>query len=149
MYTIPTKDQHALHVEGNIMFNAFAGKQINVVPTLSSQYQVVYLLVTSLTGAREISLMMFNAPGVNFALMNPVTYGDSTVFCVSVRVSSGSLHQLWHWLLVSSNDTLLECGTVGLALDGGTFLWLRDPATITQGQLVAPRTRLVSPVSIC
>ena len=109
------------------------GKQINVVPTLSSQHQLVCLLASSQTGAREISLMMFNAPGVNFALMNPVTYGDSSVFCVSVRVSSGSLHQLWHWLLVTSHNTLLACGMIGLALYGGTFLWLRDPAIISQG----------------
>lgn len=111
------------------------GKQVNVVSSSQScQYQVVCLLVSSQTGAREISHMMFNAPGVNFALVNPVMYGDLSAYCVSVRVLSGSLHQLWHWLVTSSRDALLACGLVGLTLHGGTFLWFRDPTTITNGQ---------------
>lgn len=74
--------------------------------------------------------MMFNAPGVNFALVNPVMYGNSQAYCVSLRVASDSLHQLWHWLVSSSQEALLAHGLMAVALKGGTFLWLRDPSII-------------------
>ena len=49
--------------------------------------------------------MMFNAPGVNFALVNPVMYGDLSAYCVSVRVLSGSLHQL----VALAGDLITRC----------------------------------------
>lgn len=125
------------HLVYDIMSDPHAGKQISVVPTSPSQscqHQVVCLLVSSQEGARNISHMMFNAPGVNFALVNPVMYGNSPIFCISIRVSSDSLHQLWCWLLSSSQEVLLAYGLVALALGGGTLLWLKDPSTITSGQ---------------
>ena len=109
----------------------YSGKQIHVAPASkseSNEHQVLCLLVSNQAGAREISHMMFNAPGVNFALVNPATYSGCTVFGVSIRVESGSLRRLWHWLF-SSQDTLLACGLLGFALHGGTFLWLGDPTT--------------------
>ena len=102
---------------------------------LSSHHRVVCLLVSSQAGAQDMSHMMFNAPGVNFVLVNPVMHDKASTSCVSLRVLSGKLNQLWRWLLVSSRDALLSRGLIGLALHGGTFLWLRDPSTNTHGQL--------------
>ena len=79
--------------------------------------------------------MIFNAPGVNFALVNSATYGEASVYSVLLRVSSSSLRELWHWLLATSREALLSSGLLGLALHGDIFLWLRDPATVlTTGQ---------------
>ena len=118
-----------------VMF--YAGNQIDVASMSSGhpcQYRVLCLLVSSQAGARDISHMMFDAPGVNFALVNSATYEKSATHCVSLRVSVESLPELWNWLLVTSRDSLLSSGLVGLALHGGgTFLWLRDPTSLCPG----------------
>jgi hypothetical protein len=94
------------------------------------QHKEVCLLVSSQAGARDVSHMIFNAPGVNFALVNSATYGEASVYSVLLRVSSSSLRELWHWLLATSREALLSSGLLGLALHGDIFLWLRDPATV-------------------
>ena len=79
--------------------------------------------------------MMFGAPGgVNFALVNPVTYQEAPAYSVLLRVSSAGLGELWHWLLTSSLAALLSSGVVGLSIGGRFFLWLRDPTTLTPGR---------------
>lgn len=117
--------------------NLHAGRQIKVdmLPSSPScQYQVLCLLVSGQSGARDISHMMFNAPGVNFALVNPVIYDNTPAYCVSLRVSSSSFRQLWRWLLASSRDALMSCGLTGVALQDSTFLWLQDPASLAHSQ---------------
>lgn len=107
------------------------------VPSNSSQHQFkeVCLLVSSQSGARDVSHMMFNAPGVNFALVNNITYQEAPAYSVLLRVLSVRLPELWTWLLTTSREALLAAGLLGLALHGHVFLWLRDPASaLTTGQ---------------
>lgn len=89
-------------------------------------------------GAKEISHMMFNAPDVNFALISPVAYRGHSLYCVSVRVVSTDLHQLWQWLLSSSRETLLGHGLIALVLRSGTFLWLRGRPELQDGEQTTP-----------
>ena len=44
------------------------------------------LMVMSKSGANEISRMMFDCPGVNFALVNSVLYGSHLIHTVSIRI---------------------------------------------------------------
>ena len=114
-----------------------AGKQINITLPVGgepNQYKVVCLLVATQTGARDVSHMMFGAPGVNFALVSTVNYRDASAYSVLLRVSSASLKQLWKWLLTSSREALLSSGLVGLGVYGGAILWLRDQAALSSGQ---------------
>lgn len=112
------------------------GKQVNIAPSGGNQYKWVCLLVSSQIGARDISHTMFNAPGgVNFALVNPVTYQSTPAYSVLLRVSSAGLQELWHWLLTDSLETLISSGLTGLAVSGGAFLWLTDPDAFAQGWL--------------
>ena len=90
--------------------------------------QVVCLIVTSQTGARDVAQMMFTAPGVTFALVNPVMCESNPAYCISLRVLSKNLRQLWSWLFTTSRDALLACGLTAVVLQSGTFVWLRDPA---------------------
>ena len=109
-----------------------AGEQINLPSSSSNtgQQQVVCLLVDSQYGAREISHMMFNAPGVNFALINPVVYGNCSVYAVVIRVLSRCLRELWLWLFTTSQELLLANGLLSIVLQSGTFVWARDGPTI-------------------
>ena len=115
---------------GRFLFQPLLGKQVSTPCNGGHlQHQEVCLLVSSQTGAREVSHMMFNAPGVSFALVNSVTYGEGSVYSVLLRVTSSSLPELWHWLLTTSRTALLSSGLLGLALHSTVFLWLRDPST--------------------
>lgn len=107
------------------------------VPSNSSQHQFkeVCLLVSNQSGARDVSHMMFNAPGVNFALVDNITYQEAPAYSVLLRVLSVRLPELWTWLLTTSREALLAAGLLGLALHDHVFLWLRDPASaLTTGQ---------------
>lgn len=113
------------------------GEQINLPSTPSNcgQQQVMCLLVDSQCGAREISHMMFNAPGVNFALINPVVYGNCSVYAVVIRVLSSCLRELWLWLFTTCQELLLANGLLSIVLQSGTFVWARDgPSTSSAGE---------------
>ena len=116
----------------------YTGKQLNIAPSVGDphQYKVVCLLVATQTGARDISHMMFGAPGVNFALVSTVTYEEAPVYSVLLRVSSDSLGELWNWLLTTSRNALLSAGLLGVTLGDRAILWLRDPSSPAPGQSV-------------
>lgn len=83
------------------------------------------LLVIGRNGATEISRMMFQAPGVNFALVNSVYYGNHYIYTVSVRLESTKLQEFWQWVFVMEKDSLLARGLLALVMRSGTFIWLR------------------------
>ena len=86
---------------------------------------MICLLVIGKQGAIEISRMMFNAPGVNFALVSSVQYGPHFINTVSIRVQSARLKELWLWVFEGEKELLLSKGLLAVVMDSGTFVWLR------------------------
>ena len=91
----------------------------------SETNQSLGLLVAGKRGASEISKMMFKAPGVDFALVSSVTHGTHVIHTVCIRVSSLQLKELWQWVFVDENTSLLSKGLLAVVMETGTFVWLR------------------------
>ena len=103
--------------------------------------QTLGLLVAGKGGATEISKMMFKAPGVNFALVSSITFGAHFIHTVCIRVNSSQLKELWRWMFVTENSSLLSKGLLAVVMETGTFVWLRGKPM--SGRL-SPRVLLLS-----
>lgn len=88
---------------------------------------VISLLVAGKQGCSEISSLMFKAPGVNFVLISPLSYGGGHVHTVLIRVQTAQLQSLWNWIFVAENASLVAKGLVGVALRCGTIIWIKGP----------------------
>ena len=91
----------------------------------SSDNQMLSLLVVGKQGAKEISKMLIVTPGVNFALVSSVTYGNHFVYTVSLRVESTMQKDMWKWLLQERRESLLSKGLLAIVMQSGTFVWMR------------------------
>ena len=114
----PTNQPHS-----TLIFTA--GQQIDFPTDGLDNNQMLGLLVAGKLGATEISKMMFHAPGVNFALVSSIFYGGHHIHAVSIRVNSSKLQNLWQWVLVKENSSLLAKGLLAMVMQSGTFVWLR------------------------
>lgn len=83
------------------------------------------LLVSSKSHASEIAKMMFNSPGVNFALMNSVSVPGHVACTVSVRVESAKLADLWAWLWEEKRSLLIGHGLLAVVMQTGTVIWVQ------------------------
>ena len=94
---------------------------------------VIGLLVAGKQGCSDISSMMFKAPGVNFALISPLSYGGGHVHTVLIRLQATRLLDLWHWIFAAENASLVSKGLVGVALRCGTIIWIRGRPPVNPG----------------
>ena len=83
------------------------------------------LLVPGKQGAIEISKMMYNTPGVNFALVSSVMYKGHFLSVVCIRVDSTKMRDLWVWLFEEEKEMLIEKGLMAVIMHTGTLVWLR------------------------
>lgn len=101
------------------------GNQIEFPSNHVDDCLVISLLVAGKQGCSDISSMMFKAPGVNFALISPLSYGGGHVHTVLIRVQMAQLQNLWSWIFATENSSLVAKGLVGVALKCGTIIWIR------------------------
>ena len=98
------------------------------------------LLVPGKQGAIEISKMMYNTPGVNFALVSSAMYKGHFLSVVCIRVDSSKIRDLWVWLFEEEKEMLLGKGLLAIVMQSGTFVWLRGKPSsgkITDGGWVS------------
>ena len=82
------------------------------------------LLVETKQGAAEVSKMMFDSPGANFALVSsicsPSRHASHTV---TIRVESARLSEFWVWLWGAKREVLLKEGLLAVMLQTGSIVW--------------------------
>lgn len=82
------------------------------------------LLVETKRGATEVSKMMFDCPGANFALVNSVSSANGHAsHTVTVRVESVRLSEFWVWLWVEKREALMREGLLAVMMQTGTIVW--------------------------
>ncbi len=111
----------------------FPGKQLEI-PHNNSTTLTLSLLVTKKEGATDISRVLGDGPGVNFALVSSVNHNGCLLHTVSVRLEKTRQKEMWEWLLGSERGQLLARGLLAVVLDSGTFIWMRGKS-ITSGKL--------------
>lgn len=109
------------------------GNQIEFPSNHLNDCLVISLLVAGKQGCLDISSMMFKAPGVNFALISPLSYGGGHVHTVLIRVQTMELQSLWNWIFVTENPSLVGKGLVGVALRCGTIIWIKGSPLANSG----------------
>ena len=101
------------------------GRQIEFPSYELKNNQMLGLLVPGKQGAIEISKMMYNTPGVNFALVSSAMYKGHFLSVVCIRVDSSKIRDLWVWLFEEEKEMLLRKGLLAIVMQSGTFVWLR------------------------
>ena len=89
------------------------------------------LLVPEKQGAIEISKMMYNTPGVNFALVSSVMYKGHFLSVVCIRVDSSKMRDLWVWLFEEEKEMLVGKGLFAIVMQTGTFVWLKERQSLS------------------
>lgn len=80
-------------------------------------------------GATDISRVLGDGPGVNFALVSSVNHNGCLLHTVSVRLEKARQKEMWEWLLERERGQLLARGLMAVILQSGTFLWMRGKPT--------------------
>ena len=87
-------------------------------------HHMITLLVETKRGAAEISKMMFDSPGANFALVNSISSASGhTSHTVTVRVELVRLSEFWVWLWVEKRELLMRDGLLAVMMQSGTIVW--------------------------
>lgn len=104
------------------------GKQLEI-PQNNSTTLTLSLLVAKKEGATDISRVLGDGPGVNFALVSSVNHNGCLLHTVSVRLEKARQKEMWEWLLERERGQLLARGLMAVILQSGTFLWMRGKPT--------------------
>lgn len=109
----------------NNMLSSSTDKELDLPSGGLPDHHMMSLLVETKHGAAEVSKMMFDSPGANFALVSSINCasGHAASYTVTLRVESVKLSEFWVWLWMEKREPLMKEGLLAVVMQSGTIVW--------------------------